>query len=189
MERIKRYLLGSTFLTIVVFILAFAFTDVRRAVADEFKDVRVINPVSQPVPVRDSSLPLRTRVQIQVNVLIDFGETFHEAEVYTVPAGRRLVIEHVAFQGENIEIGNAVQGTLISSFGGEIFVHPFDIRRQDSDGAVGPLFVANHPLLAFTDPGQVVRVSAEIDEPQGSGSGFFSALRGTLSGYLEEVSP
>jgi hypothetical protein len=44
-------------------------------------------------------------------------------------------------------------------------------------------------MLAFADPSTTVRIDVSIDEPIGSASdtGGFTALRGTLSGYLETV--
>ena len=189
MEKIKNYRIISTIVIVLALVLVFSQADVRRAVADEFKDVRVINPTSQPANVRDMGVPVRMPVQIKVNVFINFGETFAEAEVYTVPAGNRLVIEHVALESENVNTGNAVKGTLTSRFAGQIFSHPLEVRPQAAKGLGGPLFVANHPLLAFADPGQVVRITAVMNEPKEPQNGFFNALSGTLSGYLEEVSP
>jgi hypothetical protein len=49
-------------------------------------------------------------VQIKVSVFINFGEIIGEADVYTVPAGKRLVIEHVALESETVNTGNAVRG-------------------------------------------------------------------------------
>jgi len=189
MEKIKNYRIVSTILIVLALVLVLGQADVRRAAADEFKDVRVINPTSQPANVRDVGVPLRTPVQIKVSVFINFGEIIGEANVYTVPAGKRLVIEHVALESETVNTGNAVRGTLSSRFGGQNFIHPFEVRPQAAKGLGGPLFVANHPLLAFADPGQAVRVTAEMNEPEGPSNGFFNALTGTLSGYLEEVLP
>ena len=190
MERIKKYLFSPTgFVFTLVLLLTLAHTDVRRTVAEEFKDVRVINTETMPANVRDVGTPRRTPVQIKVNVFIAFGDIVGEADVYTVPTGRRLIIEHVAVESENINTGNAVRGTLSSRFGGQIFIHPLDVHAQAADGLGGPLFVANHPLLAYADPGQVVNVRAEVNEPEGVPSGFYNALTGTMSGYLEEVSP
>ena len=150
------------------------------------RDVNVVNPASAPVLVRDVDVPLRTPVQIKVNTFISFGEQNGAEDVYIVPAGKRLVIEHVALESENLILAsNAVAGRLLTSFGGKVFSHPFDIRSQAP--VDGVLFVVNHPMLAFADPDTTVSVLATVDEPQGIGSGGYSALSGTLSGYLENV--
>src|SRR5687767_719987 len=95
MERIKNYLIGSTVLSTLVLILTLANTDVRRAVAEEFKDVRVINTESMPANVRDVDNPARQPV--------------HFSESYTVPDGKRLVIEYVS-----MGIGSQTQCDVIA---------------------------------------------------------------------------
>jgi hypothetical protein len=60
MEKIKNYRIVSTILIVLALVLVLGQADVRRAAADEFKDVRVINPTSQPANVRDVGVPLRT---------------------------------------------------------------------------------------------------------------------------------
>src|SRR5215204_5485313 len=120
MERVKNYLLGSAALIIAALVLTLA-TDVRRAVADEFKNVRVINTESMPANVRDTGVPIRTPVQIQVNTSINTGEVVGDQLVYTVPAGKRLVIEHVAVFSDELAAGNTVRGFVRTRFGGTNF--------------------------------------------------------------------
>ena len=147
--------------------------------------VNVVNPATSPALVRDVGVPLRTPVQIQVNVFMQFGETALLRDVYTVPEGKRLVIEHVALLTDTLGAGNAVRGSLLTQFQGEISSHHFDVRAQTP--VDGPLFIVNHPMLAFADQGTRVQLDASIEQAIGSGSGGFSAFRGTLSGYLENL--
>lgn len=95
MERIKSYLLGSAILVFLALVLALANADVRHAVAEEFKDVRVINTAAQPAIVRDVDNPAR--------------QPIHFGESYTVPAGKRLVIEYVS-----VGIGSQTKCDVIS---------------------------------------------------------------------------
>jgi hypothetical protein len=88
MKRVKNYLLGSAVIVVAALVLSLV-ADIRRAVADEFKDVRIINTESVPANVRDVDTPRRTPVQIKVNTFINFGEIVGEADIYTVPMGRR----------------------------------------------------------------------------------------------------
>ena len=147
--------------------------------------VNVVNSASSPALVRDVGVPVRTPVQIPVNVFMQFGETALLRDVYTVPEGKRLVIEHVSLLTDTLGPGNAVRGGLLTLFEGENSSHHFDVRAQTPVG--GPLFVVNHPMLAFADPGTRVQMEATIEQAIGSGSGGFSAFRGTLSGYLENA--
>lgn len=147
--------------------------------------VNVVNTASSPALVRDVGATVRTPVQIQINQFISFGETTSLRDVYTVPEGKRLVIEHVALKSDTLSVGNAVRGGLLIRFGGESFSHEFAVNPQPSVN--GPLFVANHPMLVFADPGTRVQMEVEIDQAVGSDNGGFSGLRGTFSGYLESV--
>ena len=147
--------------------------------------VNVVNTASSPALVRDVGAPVRTPVQISVNVFISFGETSKLSDIYTVPEGKRLVIEHVALKCDTLAVGNAVRGSVLTQFANDDFSHEFAINIQPS--VEGPLFVANHPMLAFADPGTRVQIDVSIDQAMGSGSGGFSGLRGTFSGYLESV--
>lgn len=148
--------------------------------------VNVVNPASSPALVRDIGAPVRTPVQIKVNLFISFGETTRLSDVYTVPEGKRLVIEHVALKCDTLDVGNGVRGSLLTQFGNDAFSHEFAVNAQPS--VEGPLFVANHPMLAFADPGTRVQMDVTIDQTIGSGGGGgFSGLRGTFSGYLESV--
>ena len=83
MERVKNYLLCSAVLIIAALGLSLA-TDVRRAVADEFKDVRVINTESMAAKVRDVD-NARHPVHAAVNCTVDEGGGCLRL-IYTVPA-------------------------------------------------------------------------------------------------------
>ena len=151
-------------------------------------NVNVVNTESAPAFVRDVGVPLRTPVQIKVNTFIDYGAYIGVEEIYTVPAGKRLVIEHVALTSENLAAGNAVRATVVTHFGGEIFDHTLDVRAQAAVAfGGGQLSLVNQQMLAFADAGTVVEVRAKVNAAQGSGIGGYSALLGTLSGYLESV--
>jgi hypothetical protein len=148
--------------------------------------VSVVNTAADPALVRDVGVPLRTPVQIKVNTGIPFGALIGDQNVFTVPAGKRLVIEHVALDAHNLNPGNAARGSVVTNFEGQSFTHHFDVRAQAP--VQGPLFIVNHSLLAFADPGTVVTLMAVIDQAQGEGQpGFQLILSGTLSGYLETV--
>lgn len=149
-------------------------------------DVNVTNPIDSPVPVREVGGPVSIPVQISVNVLMTGGDTSADEDVYTVPLGKRLVIEHVSLNSENLDPGNAVSARVFTQMLGQNpSAHPLDVRVQVP--VDGPLFVANHPLLAYADSGLTVKVIVRVDQPQGSVSSSFSALNGTMSGHLEDL--
>jgi hypothetical protein len=65
MKSIKNYVAGSAVLVILALVFALAHSNVPRAVADEFKDVRVINAESMPAQVRDVDNPGTTTRSLQ----------------------------------------------------------------------------------------------------------------------------
>jgi hypothetical protein len=139
-------------------------------------NVNVVNTASAPALVRDVSLPVRTPVQIKVHTYFQVGLE----DVYTVPEGKRLVIEQVALASNNLVAGEVIRGTVITQFAGQTFDHHLDVRPQFTI-ASGTFYIANHPLLAFADQSTHVQVDAR------SAGGSSGNLEGTLSGYLESV--
>lgn len=108
MKRIKTYLLGSAVLVVFALLFTFAHPGVSRAVAEGFKDVRIINPVTMPANVRDVDSPTH--------------QPLHFNGSYTVPAGKRLVIEYVSmgietqFQCEHLIAGMSSEGVLLHMY-------------------------------------------------------------------------
>jgi hypothetical protein len=139
-------------------------------------NVNVVNTESAPALVRDVGVTLRTPVQIKVHTYFQVGLE----DVYTVPNGKRLVIEHVALASNNLVAGEVIRGTVITQFQGEIFDHHLDVHPQFTI-ASGTFFVANHSLLAFAEQSTHVQVDARSSVTS-SGD-----VQGTLSGYLESV--
>ena len=187
MKKFKNSLIALTGLTSIIGLIALVTPISGRGQGSDApptRDVNVVNTVANPALVRDVGVPLRTPVQISVNVLIHGPELSAEEEVYTVPEGKRLVIEHAALVCDTLDPGNAVRGSVLSNFEG-LSSHPLDVNLQLP--VDGPLFIVNHPMLAFARAGSTVRMSVRVDQPEGSPGSSFSALRGTLSGYLETV--
>ena len=112
----KTYLLSSVILVVVALVLSLANGDARRAIADEFKDVRVINPQSMPANVRNVDGPARQPV--------------HFRDSYTVPTGKRLMIEYIS-----LEVGATSQCDLLE-------VGLFS-------GAVAPLHIFNPRFIGI----------------------------------------
>ena len=108
MKRIKNYVVGSAVLVILALVFALAHSNVPRAIADEFKDVRVINAESMPAQVRDVDNPGRQPV--------------HIGESYTVPNGKRFVIEYVSLgigsqtQCDVIAVTLSMEGTVLHTY-------------------------------------------------------------------------
>jgi hypothetical protein len=138
-----------------------------------------------PIVIRGQAKPVvsfNVPVQIGVNTFIANDEFSGAETVYTVPAGKRLVITHAAVVSRTFS-DNAVRGEVVTNFEGNLFTHPFDFNAQ----APFDDFVANHPVLAYADAGTAVVVNVFVKIQASNQSGGYIILRGTLSGYLENV--
>ena len=168
MERLKNYLIGSAVVIITALVLCLV-TDVRRAAADEFKDVRVINAESMPAQVRDVDNPGRQSV--------------HFNESYTVPAGKRLAIEYVSGL---IEGHDECEVLIVALKSGTNFLHLYY-----------PTFVGNFGFGPGDAPfkyGFSQQTHAYIDQNQTVTIGFFAqagcsaeVARASASGYLVDM--
>lgn len=140
---------------------------------------------ASPVPVRDVDNPARQPFDGSISVLIrdgfDFG--FVELDTSAVPAGKRLVIEHVsAFT--SLPSGQKVVSILLRTLGhGEAWLGAdFRATTHGFDR-----FITSQPVRLYADSGATVGrapVSALIvrDGDAGSGQLFVS-----ISGYLVDV--
>ena len=169
MKSIKNYVAGSAVLVILALMFALAHSNVPRAVADEFKDVRVINAESMPAQVRDVDNPGRQPV--------------HFNESYAVPAGKRLVIEYVSGL---IEGHDECEVLIVALKSGTNFLHLYY-----------PTFVGNFGFGPGDAPfkyGFSQETRAYIDQNQIVTIGFFAQAgcsaefaRASASGYLVDI--
>ena len=175
MERIKNYLLCSAVLIIAVLVMT--LTDVRRAVADEFKDVRVINTESMPAKVRDADNAARHPTQARANCSDDEGSC--GVLIYVVPAGKRLVIEYASMRAHatGAQISRMQISTVVA---GEEILHYLPptppAPTVDSDTSVGQV------VRLYADAGTPVLVSGS---PTNSSVTAFYGF--AISGYLVDV--
>jgi hypothetical protein len=140
--------------------------------------VRVGNPPGAPLPVRDVDNPARQPVHTNVlciaNSMLGCDET-----IYTVPAGKRLVIEYASMLAE-IPVGQVASWTISTFVRGRLERHRFPLTLPS---------VAFNNVTA-TESGQQVRIYAdpgthvEAGGIPNSGSGPFTF---TISGHLVDV--
>ncbi len=76
-------------------------------------NVNVVNPTTQPVPVRDVDNPARQPFQVQVvGDFADGASTTGDIPITTVPAGKLLVIEYVSLFGSMLTGQQLVRARL-----------------------------------------------------------------------------
>jgi hypothetical protein len=116
-------------------------------------------------------------------VVDDFGIGI--ANVYAVPPGKRLSIQHVALKSNLPENGTSLHADVLVGPANSEFEHPLNpVLQNRSDFST---YVMNHPLLAFANEGTQVSVRAILVPSFAEGRDGTVALEGTLSGYLEDA--
>jgi hypothetical protein len=119
--------------------------------------VIVTNPVSKPVPVTiDNTEPIRLLLQV---ILPDTDWSTPKAGIqfYTVPAGKRLVIEYVSYQAENVD-GNAGQTVLLSVFSADSILY-LPMSQPMVPFSATPIVQGGQEVRHYMNPGQDVNVS------------------------------
>jgi hypothetical protein len=127
--------------------------------------VRVGNPASDPVLIRDVDRGVRQLIQRNCTVSVPAGFTSGERTVYEVPAGKRLVIE---FAGIN-QFLNSPDLSIMTTVNGETVVHKLSGGSQT--------------VRLYADPGTQIKTFAST----GMLSQLDQASVCSISGYLEDV--
>jgi len=142
--------------------------------------VKIVQPVTSPIPVAVINEGARIPFQKQVHISTDI--TGSGSAVISVPAGWRLVIEHIngfAYVGQKDDIIDYQVGVTYGGEGASYEFHPVVLSDVDHYHT----FV-NESFLAYADPGSLVGVFIETAS---SGAGTPTAdgyVR--ISGHLEK---
>ena len=144
------------------------------------RDVRVINTSAEPVPVtvRDPELG-RTPFLRSTPVTIPVNFTNGAADVFIVPAGKRLVVESVSFRGfiASTSTGPYLNVLLADPNLGFIQVQ-VPLFKQATDGGTDIYIGATNPNLRLIPGTRIV-----LDFSRFGNAATATGL-GTFSGYL-----
>jgi hypothetical protein len=166
MNRLKQVLL--TALGIMVLSLALSIAWAGRAVADAISLVKVANSRNQPALVRNVDDPAN---RTPVNAKLDFSTTSPMGCVsYSVPSGKRLVIETVSVR---VSASAPAAQVWLQSVHSVWFYMP--LVKAVSD------FVGTQAMRVYVDGGQSYAFAA-CAEPPANGSM-------SVSGYLVDIPP
>jgi hypothetical protein len=141
--------------------------------------VTVNNPATSPVLVRDVDNPARQPVQAEGSCNGTLGGCLKT--IYTVPAGKRLVIEYASMRA-NIPVGEVAE-LLIDTVVGDKVVRNGLPPTAPSVAFLG-FSAANmgQQVRLYADPGTIVNVEAFR-----SASGNEASFDFTISGHLVDV--
>jgi hypothetical protein len=144
------------------------------------QNVTVVNTPSEPVPVRDADNPARQPIQRSFSLTSSF-----QPEPYTVPDGKRLVIEHVSGEVTSGATCKALYGSVLTSVttdGTEVAsTHRFPLSATPLPNRT----VFSQQVRLYADPNTNVRGGAfGHDGTNNCTVDRFSLL---ISGYLVDV--
>src|SRR5437867_3289252 len=155
MNKCKNYL--STAVSFVVLVSALVLMNPSTSHSQTSnKDVRVVNTTAEPVPVRDVD---NARQPFQEVALVVIPASSSSASsTFTVPAGKRLVIEYVS--GNNtLFAGQKLRGAFILTYvGGQYQRHYLLIHHGEPYNNTNEEFVTAQEMKAYADPGTQVEV-------------------------------
>jgi len=139
--------------------------------------------VASPLMVRDLDNPARQPAQATATCSPSANDPrFCATTVYTVPAGKRLVIEFVAMRARGIPVGTAARLEIITIAGGQeaIFDFPFSAPVPESFGEGNIAQV----VRIYADAGTRVLTAGFRS---GESNDFNSNFTFSISGYLVNI--
>ena len=182
-----------TFVTLpVLFVMAFVLVAPNCAEAAKPSEVIVINEPTEPVPTRDVDNPVRQPVQASRAVGTGFLTGPANFVLFTVPAGKHLIVEHFSSQ-----VGIASE-TSVNRYVLSIAPDPNQPGNTTFGHFLAPtyhlpcgytcqgdteLFIASQPIRMYVDAGHALVVNISFTGAVGPyGFGFFA-----VTGYLVDV--
>jgi hypothetical protein len=144
--------------------------------------------------VRDLDNPARQPFQAELQRLrVPTSGVPEIFQVAQVPAGKRLVIEHVSFRIRSLEAtaGGAPQprfrshAVLGMKADGVPAQHELVVSRADAGAA--SINIASQPIRAYADPGSPVFVQIECRNDNGQRNSLVEVLHLAVSGHLVDL--
>ncbi len=141
------------------------------------------NAANAPALVRDVDNPARHPYNSQVFLSWTPGNNVASADIGTVPAGKRLVLEYVAAEASIPQGQQFFMFIQSPPVGGVIY--PLVVAKQASF-AFGPtdIYTASQPVKIYIEPGTTFRASANRNDTTG---GAGTDIIVSVTGYLVDV--
>ena len=142
--------------------------------------VTVGNLGANPLPVRDVDNGRQPFHETGNNFLS--GDSGHAITFFTVPAGKRLIIETVSARAELAPLDAPNRVELITQLGNKPVFHRILVSKQGVDLNGQNVFVGTHFIRAYADPGTDVQL--EFAHSNASDDALASM---TISGYFIDL--
>jgi hypothetical protein len=137
--------------------------------------------VASPIFVRDLDNPARQPVQVTA-ICEPFGASCAKT-LFTVPAGKRLVVEY-ASANAIVSAGQVIVAEIGSGFGLDEFRHALPISQPATEIAGETTTIVSQQLRLYVDAGTDLKMSCTR-----SLAGPAGFVRMNFSGYLVDVQP
>ncbi len=155
-------------------------------------NVHVQNDSTAPVIVQDVSAPKRTPFQASATFPDQpFTDSGTATGTIAVPAGKRLVIEHVSGRGV-VPIRDTdpyFYFTISTTVGGVSIEHPMDVPKPFNFqcggclNGVNSVHAISQEMKLYADPGSTIQISVLAFNPIGN----IISISFAVSGYLEDA--
>ncbi|HTO69734.1 MAG TPA: hypothetical protein VMR31_07720 [Myxococcota bacterium] len=143
--------------------------------------VQIVNTSANPVLTQDNDNRARQPLSFRASISVLPGaENGFARPAYTVPAGKRLVIEHVSAIG-NVASPEQVFTITVYADSGSVYTYlPVTNLSAQEDAPTRHDVVASQPLTMYVDPGDSVDIEISSD---GGANGVLS-MSVSVTGYL-----
>jgi hypothetical protein len=144
--------------------------------------VTVGNTLSQPVPTLSADAAARQPVQRTGLLIFAAGDQIEEQTLYTVPAGKRLVIEEASVRAQLFD-GVSQAMVFLRSHGGGLGGHYVPLTSIGVIDGMGTVLVGTELLRGYADEGTNVDASITINTAGGNGA----RIEVTFTGHLVDL--
>jgi hypothetical protein len=142
--------------------------------------VKVVNTPAEAIPIRNQYEPALQPVQRTELLLMAQGEQIKDVSLYTVPAGKRLVIEEASVRAQVFNNVNQAM-VFLRSTGGGFAGHYVPLTSLGFLDGYGTTLIGTQLLRAYADAGTVVDASVSLNTAGGA------RLEITLTGHLIDL--
>ena len=143
-------------------------------------DVRVVNDSDEAVPVRE--IGHETREPFHRQFALDWPDgTDLSTATYSVPAGKRLVVEYASAWAYLPPAGQTMFVRITTTVGGSEAFHTLALQKREDYGVLKQ-FEGAHLVRLYADPATTVHVAAGRQP-----GADMASCTVTLSGYLVDV--
>jgi hypothetical protein len=143
--------------------------------------------VTVPANAQTSSVPVKVvnaKDAVQLFFVVDQvdGELSKLSASFTVPAGKRFVVEHISGLARMLENQRPAEVEFNTTVNGKTALNSLLFVEQSSGGATAHTFVANHMVQIYADPGTTIQVYFLRNFSSGGATLFV-----TMNGYLVPI--